>query len=167
MITYEERQQAIDEFAKTRGSTSLVLVYHKPDRNARPTHCIQNVLSRIDQQGGIIKYGWTFHHRVNPEFGDYMFATHHAIWYNPEGSLDDITPFHAEKKHQPITEQGSVLFLLDESVQPLKVGPALIPLPLMYFPVRKEPAILKYIESLTQQESEHYRTNYGIDISTI
>ena len=167
MITYEDRQEAIEGFARSRKANILGLAYYRPDPNALPTHCIQNVSNKVDQDGGAAKYGWTFHHRVNPDFGDYLFATHHAVWHNPNGTLIDITPFHKEKKHQPITSDGDVLFLLDESATPIEVGNLRLPLPLIYFPIKANSKILDYIKKLTEQEINDYRVNFAVDVRSV
>ena len=162
MITEDELDNAIESFAKTISSQQLGLAYHKPDSESLPTNCIENVRQFIAKNGGKVKYGWTFNHRVSTEYGDYLFATHHAVWLAPDGYLIDITPFHAEQKHHPITVEGSVMFLLDDKAQPIKMGKYLIPRPLKYYPIGESKELNEYMETLEMQEAKYYKDNFGI-----
>lgn len=119
MITEDELFKEIENFAQTIRKQELGLVYYRPDKDSRPTNCLENVRRFVDKNGGSIKYGWTFNHRVSLQYGDYIFATHHAVWYAPDGKLIDITPFHEEQKHHPYSSNGSVIFLLDDKAEPI------------------------------------------------
>jgi hypothetical protein len=162
MITEEELNFAIEEFATKIRNQQLGLVYYKPDSDSLPTMCIENVKHYVKKNGGTEKYGWTFHHRYSSEFGDYLFATHHSVWYAPNGNLIDITPFHSDPKHHPMTIEGSVLFLLDDSALPIKRGKYLIPRPLKYHAIEKSKELLEYMETLRAKEAKHYKESYGI-----
>ena len=165
MITNEELDIAIENFAKTISKQILGLVYHRPTPEAKATNCISNVLSFIERNGGGIKFGWTFHHRISPEFGDYLFSTHHAVWHNPNGNLIDITPFNNDPKHHPKTVNGSILFLLDDNAKPIKVENYLIPLPLKYYAIYKNEKLEHYVKSLRDKELKYYKVNFGISIN--
>ena len=108
----EQLESAISAFAGTISKEDLELVDHRPDSNASATNCMANVLSFVRTNGGNIAYGWTFNHRTSIEFGDYIFSTHHAVWHNPHGLFVDITPFHEDTKHHPITKNEKVLLAL-------------------------------------------------------
>ena len=162
MITEFERNNAINDFSKILSKDSLILIEHKVDNLSKQTDCISNVLSFKEKNGGEIVYGWTFHHRFSQEFGDYLFATHHAIWKNSRGVLIDITPFHEKVKHHPINISEKILFLQDFKAQPYQVENYLIPLPLKYFAIKKTKELKRYIDYLKKKEMKHYFDNYGI-----
>jgi hypothetical protein len=148
---------SIVEFSKTISNQELGLVYHRPDPSAIATNCFANVLSCIELHGGRIKFGWYFNSRIS-QFGEYIFATHHAVWLDGEnGFLIDFTPFHQDKKHHPLTIEGNILFLLDDNAQPLKLRNLLIPLPLKFFAIAEEPSLKEYIYNLQEREYKFYR----------
>ena len=162
MITAEEFDKALKNFAKTISSQQLRLIYYRPDKDSMPTDCIENVKRFVESNGGSVKYGWTFNHRVSPQYGDYLFATHHAVWLDTNGILIDITPFHAEEKHQPMTIEGSIMFLLDDNAQPIKRGRYLIPRPLKYYPILKNKELKEYLEIQRAEEAKYYKDKFGI-----
>ncbi len=164
MITQNELFKEIKNFAQSISKQQLGIVYYRPDNDSQPTNCIENVRRFVEKNGGSIKYGWTFHHRISPQFGDYIFATHHAVWYAPNGNLIDITPFHEEEKHHPYTSNGSVLFLLDDNAIPIKMGKYFIPRPLRYFAIGENEQILKYMERLRENEAKDYKKKFGIKL---
>lgn len=156
---------AIENFATTISKQVLGHVYHRPDPASYPTYCINNVLGYIQINGGRIRYGWTFHYRTNEDFGDYLFATHHAVWQGLDGYLIDVTPFHQDVKHHPITNDGSIVFLVDDLAQPLKKDNKIIPLPLKFFAIQNDAELEKYLDRLRKKEMRDYIDNHGIYIT--
>jgi hypothetical protein len=165
MISNNQLDIFLEKFAKTINNHRIGLVYHNTAPEAIATNCFDNVFKFIRIHGGNIKFGWTFNHRVNAEYGDYLFATHHAVWHAPNGNLIDITPFHGEVKHHPITANSNVLFLLDDMAQPIKLDGVLIPLPLKYFPILDDEKLKAYIETLNEKEAAYYKTHFRININ--
>jgi len=56
-ISIEERDDAIADFARTISKLDLKDVLHDPSLSAVQTHCIENVFSEIETNGGSIQYG--------------------------------------------------------------------------------------------------------------
>ena len=79
-------------------------------------------MEKVKQDGGTGRFGWTFHLRIAPSLGAYLFVTHHAVWHAPDGRLVDVTPFHHDLRHHPLTENGDVLFLVDDAAQPVETA---------------------------------------------
>lgn len=161
--TEEEREHVILEISTLISNDELVLILHLPGPGTIPTNCFSNVLSVQNLYGGEIKYGWLFFHRYSEKYGEYLFINHHAVWFNPSGYLVDVTPFHNEEKHQPETNCGKVVFLLDGNAQPIPKGVLTIPLPNRYFAIRPSQKLNSYIMSLQKKEFQFYKEEYGID----
>lgn len=153
---------AIESFGKSISSETFGLIYHRPEKESIATDCISNVIHHVQIYGGTAIYGWYFIHRESVKFGNYLIATHHAVWRAPNGNLIDITPFHEELKHQPLTLQGSILFQVNTNAKPIKQGKFLIPRPSKFYPILKSEELKKYIKTLEEQEVKYYRDNYGI-----
>jgi len=162
-ITLDQLQSSINQFASMISMQPLGLIRHQPSSDALPTNCLSNAQNFQKKNGGDIRYGWYFLHRMSPEYGDYLIATHHAVWQNPENtSLIDITPFHAEEKHHPIAPGGELLFLVDDKAQPIKVENLLIPRPSYYYPIGNNPKIAEYVKNLQNNELQYYKQQYGL-----
>lgn len=84
--------------------------------------------------------------------GDYIFVTHHAIWCRQDGQLVDVTPFHEDIKHHPLTQDGDVLFLVDMKAQPSVMGVITAPLPLRYFARSGGDSIEEYVREMNERE---------------
>ncbi len=97
-----------------------------------------------------------------PEAG-YLLAVHHAVWHPPSSEqLIDVTPLHDDRKHQPITEKGSVLFLFDEAALPVITETHFGPRPTRFFPPGSDERLVKHVEELRKNEEEACRTIYGL-----
>ena len=156
---------AIKEFAFTISDQSLGLVSYRPHSGAKHTNCIANALDVQDKYGGEVRYGWYFSHRMSEKFGDYLIATHHAVWQMEDLVLVDVTPFHPETKHQPITQSSDTLFLVDDKSQPFRRENLIVPLPLRFYVIKHDPALQNYIQKLQQKEYESYNRLYGSSFS--
>ena len=75
----------IEAIATQISTGPLGLAHHKPETWAKPTCCFANVWKKVDLCGGTTRYGWTFHSRIKPGVGGYIFVTHHAVWNSPDG----------------------------------------------------------------------------------
>ena len=151
-------KELLSRFAATLSKESLGLVEHLPEAGARPMQHLQNVLLKVNRDGGSAIYGWVFLNRESAH-GPYLIALHHSIW-SPVGSTAaiGITPFHEDAKYQPFCPApGKVLFLLDEAAQPKIIGSALSPLPSKYFPVTEDPNLAAYVEKLNEEEQTHFQ----------
>ena len=119
MLTERQVQEAIANFAKTISSQPLGLAHHRPDPAALHTNCVANALAFAEKHGGQVRFGWHFLFRMSPDFGHYLIATNDAVWHNPvELQLVDVTPLHTRRKHQPVTQDGDLLFLVDDDAKP-------------------------------------------------
>ena len=139
----------IDRFARSISSGPLGLAHHRPQPWASPHTCYNNASEMASREGGCIRCGWTFHVRTRPGIGDYVFATPHAVWHSPHDlSLVDVTP-HPDPHHAPVMQDGSVLFLVDESAAPVGVtDDVILSLPLRFFAVGNSPALVEYVAAL-------------------
>jgi hypothetical protein len=92
----------------------------------------------------------------------YLIAVHHAVWQPPNSNdLIDVTPFHTDEKHRPITEKKCVLFLFDEAAQPVVTERHFGPLPSRFCPLSDNERLIKHVEELQQKEESECRDIYG------
>jgi len=126
----------IDAFARQIGGQGLGLVEYRPEDGMSPTMCFGNVVRKIARDGGRARYGWMFQvkHPEHLQEAEYLNAIHHAVWNGPDGQLIDVTPFHVEARHHPVTQNGSIVFLWDPEAEPVGAGDALVTLPIKFFP---------------------------------
>ena len=146
--------ESIQRFATEIGGEQLGLVHHRPEPWAQPSRCMENVLDKIERDDGGGVFGWTFHLRFAEGLGHYLLATHHAVWHSPDGSLIDVTPFHADRRHHPITERSSVLFLIHRSATPVQRGQVNVPLPLKFFAVTETKEMRAYVSQMILAEEK-------------
>jgi hypothetical protein len=151
-------KELLSRFAATISTGSLGLVEHVAESAAQPMHHIQNVLQKVNRDGGRAIYGWVFLNRESVH-GHYLIALHHSVWNPPGGpAAIDITPFHEDSKYQPFCPAvGRVLFLVDEAAQPQTIGGALSPLPSRFFAVTEDPNLVAYVKALNQEEQTHFQ----------
>ncbi len=153
--------EGIKVFAATISHQPLGLVYHRPEPWAKVLCCFDNAAEKIRREGrGMVRFGWTFHYRIAEGKGEYLFATHHAVWNTPEGWLVDVTPFHEDPKHHPITKSGSVLFLVDDAARPVVTDRVIAPLPLRYFALGDDRRLRDHVEELRREEERKCREIY-------
>lgn len=156
--TAQEVRAALDLFVEEIGGQHMGLAFHEPAPDAIWRQCFSNVSSVCDRRGGGCIFGWTFQHKISPEQGEYLVATHHAVWHRPGGALVDVTPMAGRPEADPTTIDGSVLFLVDDNAEPMIVGNAAVPLPLRYFPITDSMDTMEYIASMRDKElAEHKR----------
>lgn len=153
MITEQQLNVGIRAFSQTMSSQLLGLALYRPELWAAPTRCFENVFEKVRREGGRTQFGWTFHHRFSPQNGDYLMATHHAVWHATTEQLIDITPMHEEERHKPIVSKGGdVLFLVDDSAEPVQTDVLLAPLPLRYFALDNSKKLQAYVAHLQREE---------------
>lgn len=128
-------QVHLKAFARTISSEPLGLAVHRPEAWAKPTRCFENANHQAQRRGGRVLFGWMFHYRVVAHIPGpgYLIAVHHAVWHAPTGELIDVTPFHDDPKHHPISPGGDVLFLVDTKAQPVAVNSAIAPMPSRHY----------------------------------
>lgn len=148
--------EGMERFAATISKQQMGLVKYRPEPSAQPTQCFANVMEKVRRDGGRGQTGWTFHYRIRPNVGGYLFVTHHAVWYAPDGQLFDVTPFTEDEKHHPHTADGDVLFLVDDAAAPVSSGNMLIPLPLRFFPLEDSAELVSYVEGLNRRDREQF-----------
>ena len=160
-ITFDQLQEATLSFSSKLSKQQLGLIYHQPDPNSVVPNCILNSLSTKRKKGGDVRYGWFFLHRTS-KFGDYLIATHHAVWHDHSlNELIDVTTYHTNKKHRPITHNDKLLFLLDDTALPIRHDNMLIPLPSHFFPIHGKVELINYISNLRNGELKFYNEKYG------
>lgn len=144
----------LDAIAAKISCHPIGLVPHRPESWARTGLCYENVRHKVEAAGGRAVYGWMFHSRIVAArlHTGYVIAANHAIWCAPDGIVIDVTPFHTEEKHQPLTSSGHVLFFMDESATPLRQGQAIAPRPSSFHALSDDPELLRYVEHLNQRE---------------
>lgn len=100
-------RQEIAAIAARLGAGKPGLVYHRPETWAEAPRCFENVAAKVQQDGGKLIPGWTFHLRHVAEMPgqSYLFITHHAVWHAPDGSLVNVTPY-PDPKHYPLPAPG-------------------------------------------------------------
>ena len=152
MFTFQELINKVQEFAAEIGSDLLCQAFHQPEKKARPSCCFQNVWDKVDRDDGNILYGWTYNLRINAEYGEYLMATHHAVWCAPDNKLIDVTPFTDDPKHHPIANGNYILFLVDELAQPVENEIVLAPLPLKFFALSDSLELKAYLDKISVKE---------------
>jgi len=158
VLTYDQ----IEPIARRVSKDSLGLVLHHPEAWAKTTCCFENVWRKVRTAGGRVVYGWTFTSRVNVEHGPYIFLMHHAVWHAPDKRLIDVTPFHEDPAHRPLSIEGLVCFLVDESALPVEDGVAIGPRPNRYFALDENNAgLLDYVRKLNEDEQIELRSIYS------
>lgn len=156
-----DAREGIEKFAAIISHQPLLgLVEHCPEHWCKPSHCFENVLEKIRRDGGYIRFGWTFHYRIAQDIGGYLFVTHHAVWHAPDGRLIDVTPFHQDSQHHPITESEGVLFLVDEAAQPVRTSHLIAPLPIRFFALEDDEKLLNYVDKLKRKEQQKCQDIY-------
>ena len=163
MISDSELVGAINTFAASISSQPLGLAHHLPESYADHTRCFENAMKKMAEDGGRVQFGWIFGHRYPshlPQSNGYLMATHHAVWHSPDGSLIDVTPLHPDPKHQPFRPNGSILFQVDSSAEPVVVGKYMAPLPIIFFPLDNDDALTSYVRSLNQKEQASCKELY-------
>jgi hypothetical protein len=152
-ITQQQFADAVNRFAAVTTGGTPGFVPHRPEDWASHTNCFQNVREKVRLAGGSGEVGWMFLHRMSPRFGDYVVATHHAIWCSPGNELADVTALHPEIKHQPFRTATGILFLGDPKAQPRLIEHEIAPLPSRFFPIGKDPSLAEYVKGLQRRES--------------
>jgi len=137
---------------------ALHVTIHAPETWARHTQCFNNAETKVTTDGGSVTTGWYFIARNVAALGDrsYIFAVHHAVWTAPDNTLVDVTPFHPDPNHHPITENGGVVFLIDDDAPPLKSGTAGLALPSWFFPMTPDKALATYVAKIEAKELDQW-----------
>jgi len=154
--------KALTTFAETISDQKIGLVLYRPQESAGVAQCFANVARQVRGVGGRARYGWMFQYRVVPGVSDqgYLIAIHHAVWNSPGGSLIDVTPFHSDSKHHPLTEKGSVIFLIDFDALPFQFGEQLAPLPSRFFPLDSDERLVAHVKKLVVDEEDKCQKMY-------
>lgn len=138
----------------------LGLASHRPELWAQPRRCFENAMEKVRRDGGNILFGWTFNLHDASDIGEYITATHHAVWHAPGGHLIDVTPFLDDRRLNPYTEKGGVLFLVDNAAKPVVTDKLMAPLPLRYFPLSDDERLRDYLNELSREEELECRKIY-------
>ncbi len=152
----------IERFARHIGDGPIGLIHHRPEPDALPTFCFANVAQKVSRDGGRAVTGWMFQvRRVEALTSEYLTAIHHAIWNAPDGSTVDVTPFHAEARHHPVTIEGSVFFLVDPTAAPITINGAQASLPMRFFALSADPALAEHLRRMEVEEDNTCKRIYG------
>ena len=162
MIRESDLYDHIRTFASTISHQQLGLALYRPEKDGQPTRCFANVDRKVEVDGGRAQLGWMFHHRyvVDIAESDYLVAVHHSVWNAPNGDLVDVTPFHSEMRHRPISPGGDVLFLVDDKALPFTTDRFIAPLPLKFHPINNSGRLLRHLQRLKRKEEEQCRLIY-------
>lgn len=159
MISCRDFAAKIQEIAPSISEDTLCQAVHQPEPTARFGHCFYNVLEKMERDGGNIYFGWTFGHRANPKYGEYMVVTHHAVW-GLNRKLIDVTPFSEKPGLNPIKNGDSIIFLVDTGAKPIRTRNILAPLPNRYFPLSNSPELKAYVDKVTEEEMDECQEIY-------
>jgi hypothetical protein len=162
MIDETELRKHINAFAETISRQQLGLARYCPENWAQPTRCFENVLHKVQHDAGRAQFGWMFHHRYVADIpeSDYLIAVHHAVWNTPSGELIDVTPFHPESRHHPLSPGGDVLFLVDDTAVPVRTERRVAPLPSKFWAMSNDERLVGHVQRLRQDEEQHCRLIY-------
>ncbi len=133
------------------------LAHYRPQSWATNGRCFENAQRQAHVHGGRALYGWMFHYRIVTDIPGpgYLIAVHHAVWHAPpDGRIVDVTPFHADIKHQPITQNGDVLFLVDMNALPRSVGSAVVARPSKFYAVGSDKLLIAHVQRLQTEEDD-------------
>ena len=147
----------VKAFAATISRQQVGIILHRPESWAKPTQCFGNVDRKVAQDGGRKQFGWMFHVRrmASKPGAEYLIAANHAVWVARDGTVIDVTPFHADPKHEPITSEGGhVVFLVDDAAAPQVFGNVGVPRPSHFYALGDDPEVLRYVASLQRDEQE-------------
>jgi hypothetical protein len=148
----------IKEFAATISNQPLGLARYCPEVWGQPTKCFENVRRKVRQDSGRAQFGWMFHYRVVADIPvpGYLIAVHHAVWHAPSGYLIDVTPFHSETKHRPLSPGGDVLFLVDDSATPVMTERLIVPRPSRFYPLSADERLITHVQRLIREEEQEW-----------
>lgn len=148
-------QPHLTSFARTISQEPLGLALYRPPPWAAATFCFQNTKRQAEGHNGRALFGWMFHHRVVADIPGpgYLIAVHHAVWHAPNGGLVDVTPFHDDPKHRPISPGGDVLFLVDTKATPITDGFLIWPLPSRFQPLGIHEPLIAHVRHLQEEEA--------------
>ena len=153
-LTPRSIQLTVRQLSRISGEVSesaLVVAPIRPEHYALELCCVQNVLKKVELDGGEAAYGWTLNPRVS-EHGPYVFFQHHAVWKAADGTLLDITPLTRDPRHHPLRVRDGTLFLPDPTAVPTEteLGPAV--LPNRIHALTGSPELRQYLDGLTEAE---------------
>lgn len=156
-------QPHLNSFARSISQQPLGFALYQPQPWAVATSCFQNAVRQAELHGGRARFGWMFHHRLVADIlgPGYLIAVHHAVWHAPDGRLVDVTPFHDDPKHRPISPGGDVLFLVDTKAQPIVVGSLVGPRPSRFQPLATDERLTAHVRRLQEIEEDACRRLYG------
>lgn len=154
--------QSIVKFSSTISKQTLGLVSYSPDKCGTSSRCFENVYSYAQKNGGREQFGWMFQQRTVASIPEasYLIAIHHAVWYAPNGHLIDITPFHNDRKHHPLSFENNVLFLVDDNALPVTLHEAIAPLPSRFYALNDNMQLIQYVQKLNEKEKEQCKKIY-------
>ena len=162
--TFEATKDIIDSVARSISSGPIGLAKHKPEPWAEPLQCFENVGRMVEQKGGRVLHGWTFHVRFAenlPGLPPYLYVTHHAVWHAPpKGELIDVTPY-PDERHRPIGQGGDAIFLVDYDAKPVRSPTQIAPLPLRFFAIGDDPKLSAYVAELNRNERHRCEKLYA------
>lgn len=102
----------------------------RPDKDATPSECFDNVARKVDRAGGTAVSGWAIWTVARL----YLEAEHHGVWRNRHGELVNVTP-------QP-NRPKRILFLRDDATP---YEPASFRSNIMH-PASDEPLAIEFVE---------------------
>ncbi len=163
MISQGDLKKAINEFASTISKQQFGLARHVPEPWAEQRRCFENVSRKVQQDGGRGQSGWMFQHKylADGDRLDYLLAIHHAVWHAPAGELIDVTPFHVDPKHHPLSPGGDVLFLVDDAAPPVITDRVMAPLASRFYPLSTETRLVEHVNRLAEEEREACQRIYA------
>ncbi len=97
--------EGLRAFCASLSDARPVFVRCRPDGDAQPSACFDNVARKIGRAGGAIVHGWA----IWTVPGFYHEAEHHGVWRKRSGELVDVSPQpNAPKRILFLPDEGAV-----------------------------------------------------------
>jgi hypothetical protein len=107
-LSVAEIIEQLNVSARSINSGPLGLAVHNPEAWGQQSRWFENVVRKVQQDGGRVIFGWMFQLKYISEVPElsYLIATHHAVWQGPERRLIDVIPFHSDLANRPLAAGG-------------------------------------------------------------
>jgi hypothetical protein len=160
MDTMQNLIARVKDFASQINLGSVLMqVYHNPENEAIPLRCFENVTAKVEKDGGRPIYGWIFGHHES-QFGEYLTATHHAVWLALDNTLLDVTPFAEPQYGYIIKASNYVVFLPDELALRIRGEGVGAPLPTKFFALSDNSELREYLKQQVEKEQRECQEIY-------
>jgi hypothetical protein len=151
--------ESLQSFAASISPQPLKLIRRAPESWAKLGECYVNAQKKAWWDGGSRRFGWMFNYlqfKGMPGEGC-LKAIHHCVWQSKSFELVDVSPFHPDPRFEPLTQDGALVFLIDDQHKVMDHGHHLIPWPSRYYAVSDEKPLVDHVRMLNEKESGAYQ----------